>query len=100
VELRMPVQELAQERAPGALHLGDQDERLADLHQVLEPDARELHVLAGLAQVSALAIELGQLAAQLLDVAKAGLQAPNSLVGGFGPAVPVGGSVAFAEQRG
>jgi hypothetical protein len=50
VALRVAVEELAQERAAGTLDLGDEDERLANLDQVLEPQAAQLAVLVELAE--------------------------------------------------
>jgi hypothetical protein len=42
----MGVEELAEKRAPGALDLGDEDERLANLHEVPQPSAAEPAVLS------------------------------------------------------
>ena len=43
--LAVPVEELEQERPAGALDLRDQDERLADRHDVGEPGADERPVV-------------------------------------------------------
>jgi hypothetical protein len=45
VTLGMAVEELAEQRPAGALHLGDQDERLADRHPVVDTCPAEQFVL-------------------------------------------------------